>query len=141
VGGNRSGSTDRAFNGLGYVNTGLALAPEIANLVSVQLGVSTSPPFPGPRKDALRVGVAAFVFNKVHAGGPISVSTSDHRFVGGEVDLFADYHVTSDLSVSLRYGIFLPGDALRSGQITGGALASGQSDPRQYAYVGVTYVF
>ena len=44
-GGNATGTDDQSFNGWGYVNTGLALAPDISNLVSMRL-TGSSTPFP-----------------------------------------------------------------------------------------------
>ncbi len=130
-GGNRSGTTDRSFNSLGYVNTGLALSPDLANLFSLQLGASTSPTFWGTRSDGLRVGFAGFLFTKLDEKSAINVPTIDHTFVGGEVDFSIDWRITSDFSTTFRYGLFLPGDAM----------PSQQDDYRHFGYLGVTYAF
>ena len=131
-GGNQPGTTDRAFNSLGYVNTGLALAPDVSNLLSFRLTYSTSPFPSAQRGDWLRVGMSGFIFAKADRDAPLSVRTTDEsRFVGGEVDFFVDWRVTSDVSLSLRYGLFLPGSAM----------PSGEDDPRHFFYAGVTYAF
>ncbi len=130
-GGNRTGTRDRSFNSLGYANTGLALAPEVANLLSLRLGFSTSPDVPGVRRGALRVGMNGFLFAKANQSAPISVTTGAQTFVGSEINFFADWRVMSDVNINLRYGLFLPGDAM----------PAGQDDPRHFVYAGVTYAF
>jgi hypothetical protein len=130
-GGNRTGTTDRAFNGLGYVNTGLALAPEVSNLLSLRLTLSTAPKRPGGRSEWLRYGVSGFLFAKVDKDAPINVRTQANTFVGGEIDFYVDWRITSDISASLRYGVFLPGDAM----------PDGEDDARHFIYGGVTYAF
>ncbi|HWB18743.1 MAG TPA: alginate export family protein, partial [Phycisphaerales bacterium] len=131
-GGNLTGTKDTAFNALGYVNTGLALSPEPSNLLSFQLGYSTSP-FAGWCKALAdsRVGINGFLFAKIDGQAPLNVPTNTHRFVGGEVDFFFDWRVTSDVYVNLRYGIFLPGDAM----------PEDQDDARHFVYAGFTYAF
>lgn len=130
-GGNESGTTDRAFNSLGYVNTGLALAPDLSNLLSIRLGASTSPRQIGTHSDWLRLGVNGFLFFKNDEDAPLNVRTSSETFIGGELDFAVDWRITSDLSASLRYGIFLPSDAI----------PDCQDDPRHFVYAGVTYAF
>jgi hypothetical protein len=41
LGGNRRGSDDHAFNGFGLINTGLAFAPAVSNLLAVRVGASS----------------------------------------------------------------------------------------------------
>ena len=130
-GGNAAGTTDRAFNGLGYVNTGLALAPDISNLLSIRLGYSTSPLRTGGHGRWLRAGVAGFLFTKVNQSAPLNVGTVDKTFVGGEVDLMLDWRITSDVSLGLRYGVFIPGEAI----------PDDEDDVRHFVYAGVTYAF
>jgi len=130
-GGNRPGTDDHSFNALGYVNTGLALAPEPANLFSLRLGASTSPQFLGIRSSSMRVGMNGFLFFKIDDNAPISVSTTTDSFVGGELDFLFDWQITSDVTFNLRYGVFFPGDAI----------PTGQDDIRHFIYGGVTYAF
>jgi hypothetical protein len=129
--GNAPGTRDNAFNGLGYVNTGLALAPEITNLLAFRVGASTSPRPRGQQYDWLRVGVDGFVFTKIDQGAPLSVATQAESFVGSEVDLYADWQIFSDVVASVRYGVFFPGEAM----------PDGQDDPRHFLYTGVTIDF
>lgn len=132
-GGNLPGSDDTSFNSLGYVNTGLALAPDIANLLCIRAGVSGSPLRGyGELFRNFRVGVDGFLFAKIDADAPISALTvRGESFVGGEVDLFLAWNIFSDLQFNVRYGLFLPGDAM----------PDGEDDPRQFVYVGMTYAF
>lgn len=130
-GGNKSGTDDTAFNSLGYVNTGLALAPEVSNLFSFRTGLSTTAFERWGALGAMRVGVSGFVFAKLQSDAPLNVHTTTDNFVGGEIDVFVDWRLTSDLGANLRYGVFLPGDAM----------PDEEDDPRHFFYAGVTYAF
>lgn len=130
-GGNAPGTEDNAFNGLGYAYTGLALAPELSNLLSLRLGYSTTPDFSPDWADWLRVGVSGFLFLKADADAPLSVQTESSTLVGGEVDLFMDWRLLSDLSAVVRYGVFLPGHAI----------PEDRDDFRHFFYAGLNYAF
>lgn len=132
VGGNLTGTKDNSFVALGYVNTGLALAPEPANLLSMRLGASSSPfaSSAGLFRD-FRIGLDGFLFFKIDENAPLNVPTTNDGFVGGEIDLSIDWRITSDVTASVRYGLFLPGDAM----------PATQDDIRQFLWVGVTYAF
>jgi hypothetical protein len=134
-GGIPPGRTDHAFNSLGYVNTGLVLAPEITNLFCPSIGVSTTP-FPGVAElRQLRVGATMFGFMKVDGDAPISVlTTNGTNLVGSEIDLSLEWRLLSDLDVNLRYGAFIPNQAAFAG-------LNNQDNIRQFLYVGVTYAF
>jgi hypothetical protein len=128
--GNLAGTSDTSFIAFGYVNTGLALAPELSNLVSVRLTGSAYPLRGRGVFDRMQVSLSGFVFAKYDENAPISVPTVfGESFVGGEVDLAVDWTITSDLNLLLQYGIFLPGDAFPD------------SDPLQFLYVGFSYGF
>ncbi len=130
-GGNRSGTKDHSYNTLGFVDTGLALAPNLSNLLVTRLSGS-SYAFGGSRGGSrLRAGAAGFLFFKLDSEAPLNVVTVDETFVGGEIDVFLDWRITADLSANVRYGLFLPGDAM----------PPGQDDPRHFFYVGVNYAF
>lgn len=114
VGGNRVGTTDTGFNSLGFANTGLAFAPALTNLAAVRLGARSSPFPEGDAFDRLRLGADAFVFFKMDSNAPIDEPTSDDAWLGFEVDFFATWRITSDLSVGARYGLFVPGSAIEN---------------------------
>jgi hypothetical protein len=112
------------------VNTGLALAPELSNLVSVRLTGSVFPFRGRGALDRMQVSLSGFVFAKYDDQAPISVPTVfGESFVGGEIDLSVDWTITSDLNLIVQYGIFLPGDAMAN------------SDPLHFLYAGFSYGF
>lgn len=130
LGGNLPGTTDRAFNAFGLLNTGLAFGPSVSNLFSLRIGAST---FPFPDVAAVRklqIGTDFFVFQKFDGHAPIDESTNDGRFLGVEPDIYLNWQITSDVALSIRYGAFFPGDAIENdGKI------------RQFLYTGVTIAF
>ena len=129
-GGNAPNTTDGAFNGFGLLNTGLAFAPAVSNVLIVRVGGLT---FPMPDNSAfqqLQVGVDLFMYNKLDSNAPIDEPTFDKSYLGFEPDLFINWQITSDVTIALRYGIFFPGSAIVS-----------DDDPRQFIGAGVTYAF
>lgn len=130
LGGNLQGTSDRAFNAFGLLNTGLAFGPSVSNLWSMRLGASTFP-FPdvaGVRR--MQLGIDFFVFQKFDASAPIDEETSDSRYLGVEPDLYMNWQITSDVALSVRYGVFFPGDSVEN-----------DSKVRQFLYTGVTIAF
>jgi hypothetical protein len=128
--GNKPGTNDRAFNSLGLLNTGLAFAPAVSNLVAVRAGASTFPFLDGGPLRRLQVGADVFFYGKLESDAPIDEPTLDERFLGWEPDLYINWQITSDVTAILRYGIFFPNDnAFRS------------DEQRQYLYGGITYAF
>jgi Alginate export len=130
VGGNLAGTKDQSFLAFGYVNTGLALAPELSNLVSVRFTGSAFPLRGRGIFDKMQVSLSGFVFAKYDDNAPNSVPTVlGESFIGSEIDLMIDWKLTSDLDLIAQYGIFLPGDAIAD------------SDPLHFFYVGFSYGF
>lgn len=130
VGGNQPGTDDRAFNSLGLLNTGLAFAPTVSNLAMLRAGVSTHPLAGHSAMSRFQIGGDVFVFGKFDRNAPIDEPTSNDRFLGTEFDLFLNWQITSDVALSVRYGVFFPGSAIE-----------GDSSPRNFFYTGVTYAF
>ena len=129
-GGNAAGTDDDAFNAFGLVNTGLAFAPNVSNLAMVRVGASTVP-LPGVSMfKRLQVGTNLFLFNKLDSDAPIDESTSDDSYLGFEVDFYANWQITSDVSLAVRYGVFFPGQAIET-----------DHDARHFFFTGVTYAF
>ena len=125
VGGNTSGTDDESFNSFGFADTGLALAPDLSNLLLVRIAAGAQP-IPG----RMQVRVDVFLINALDDGAPMSVTTvTGQSFLGTEVDLTVRWQILSDVSMGLRYGIFLPGDGVP------------YSDARHFAYLGVSYGF
>lgn len=129
-GGNLRGTSDHQFNALGYANTGLAFAPSLSNLVTLRLGGSTFPFRTSETFEGLQVGIDGLIFTKFNRQGPIDGLSTDRRFLGGEIDVFANWRLTSDLSMTARYGIFLPS-----------AGTAGGKNARHFVLVGVTLGF
>jgi hypothetical protein len=129
-GGNFGGTHDNAFNGFGLINTGLAFAPVVSNVIVLRGGAST---FPLPDVDPfkrLQVGTDLFLFAKFDTDAPIDEQTTETRFLGFEPDVYLNWQLTSDVTLALRYGAFFPGDAIvNDGKI------------RQFFYAGMTFAF
>ncbi len=130
VGGNLSGTDDHSFNSMGFVNTGLAFAPSLSNLMSYRLGAST---FPFPEVDYLeqfQIGADGFMLFKLDPKAPIDEPTSRDYFLGFEMDYYLNYRVTSDLAFSVRYGVFFPSAAVET-----------EKDTRHFVFLGMTLSF
>jgi len=130
VGGNRRGSTDRAFNAFGLVNTGLAFAPPSSNLLMFRGGLATFPLPASTWFDRLQLGATFYSFFKLDREAPIDQATSKDAYLGFEVDLFANWQIASDVTLSLQYGVFLPGHAIAA-----------DHDARHFLVTSVTYSF
>ncbi|NLE29731.1 MAG: alginate export family protein [Phycisphaerae bacterium] len=113
--GNLAGTSDKSFNAFGYRNTGLALAPDLSNLHIWRLGGSFFP-LDKHSSDWLRkfeLGTDFFLYHKNRTAAAISdpFANTAHGFVGWEMDYYINWRLTSDLSWTIRYGIFFPGSA------------------------------
>ncbi len=130
VGGNRPGTKDKAFNSLGFVNTGLAFSPTLSNLITVRAGVATFP-FNSIRElEQLQLGLDVLVHNKFDSGAPIEEPTKDSSYLGTEIDFSINYRVTSDFAAIFRYGAFFPGNAI-----------TGETEVRNFVFTGFTLSF
>ena len=128
-GGNRPGTDDHAFNGFGLLDTGLAFAPAVSNIMVGRVGFAT---LPAPNLDLLRrlqVGADFLVFRKFNEHAPIDEPTDGGSFLGVEPDFHANWQLTSDVTLAARYGIFFPGGAIHNG------------GTRQFLYIGLTWSF
>jgi hypothetical protein len=129
-GGNLAGTDDQAFNGFGLVNTGLAFAPAVSNIVIVRGGLSTFPLPDVPLFQRMQIGTDLFLFAKLDPDAPIDEQTTDSGYLGFEPDVYLNWQITSDVTLALRYGAFVPGDAIvNDGKI------------RQFIYAGMTFAF
>lgn len=130
--GNLFATSDLNFQSLGYINTGLAAAPTISNLIMLRVGGSTGIDIDARRPDALRVGMDVFIYGKQKSNAPLSIpSGSGQKFAGFEVDWKVDWRLASDVSFTARAGFFFPGPGV-----------SGDADfTRHFIYGGFTYAF
>ena len=130
--GNTSGTDDNSFNAFGYVNTGYALSPALANLISLRFGYSTIPVRGSRKFGKLQLLLDFFIFSTLDSDAATSVPTNQtDSFIGVEFDIALTWEVFSDLYFDLRYGVFFPGDAM----------LAGLDDPRHFFYVGLSYAF
>lgn len=131
IGGNAAGTMDRAFNAFGFRDTGIALAPRMANLHIYNVGASFFPLENFELFRNMEVGTKVFFYHKASGGGPISdtTATQPNQWVGWEWDVFCNWRVTSDLAWTIRYGAFMPGEAFPDRSC------------RQFLYTGVTLTF
>jgi hypothetical protein len=130
IGGNLRGK-DTAFNAFGYRDTGIAFAPTMANLSIWQLGAAILPLEQIDLFRRMEVGTKAYLYVKNEADGPISdtLGTEHHGYAGWEWDVYMNWRITSDLSFTIRYGLFFPGEAFE------------ERDDRHFLYSGFTYSF
>jgi len=112
IGGNKEGSTDRGFLGFGYLDTGLSLAPRFANLRMLKLAFAFTPS-QLIKNNKVNVEVDYFLFRKDEKKGAISDTRADRpkRNLGKEFDVNIIWEIFSDLSASINYGRFYPGNA------------------------------
>jgi len=129
-GGNESGTTDHAFNAFGLIDTGLAFAPDVSNLVMLRAGASTFPMPNSRRFRRLQVGTNLFLFGKTDTDAPIDEQTNNSFYLGAEADVFLNWQITSDLSLPVRYGVFFPGSAIAA-----------DKDTRHFVFVGLVLAF
>ncbi|MCY2950803.1 MAG: alginate export family protein [Planctomycetota bacterium] len=129
LGGNLSGK-DTAFNSMGLLNTGLAFAPPVSNLVMLRVGASAYPFGNSGALRRLQVGTDLLFYAKYAVDAPIDELTEHERFLGVEPDLYLNWQVTSDITLAVRYGVFFPGAAIVE-----------NDNPRNFFYVGMTFAF
>jgi hypothetical protein len=129
-GGNKAGTADHSFNAFGLLNTGLAFAPQVSNLLAARVGASTFPFQTAGPLQRLQVGTDIFLFGKLRHSAPIDEPSTGDRYLGAESDFFLNWQITNDVSISTRYGIFAPGS---------GVIAN--DHPRQVFFFGVTYAY
>jgi len=129
-GGSAPGTKDRAFNGFGLLNTGLAFAPSVSNLLVGRGGVSSFPLSNFQALRRLQMGADFFVYSKVRDEAPIDEPTLDSAYLGWEPDVFINWQIVSDVTLTARYGVFFPSsDAFTN------------DDARQFFSIGMTFAF
>jgi len=111
--GNTMWTKDNAFQGFGYVNSGLALGARFTNLQFARLGGRFTPYEKKMEAGRIDVGADYYFLFKTDKDGPISDfrARDTSGDVGQEIDVFVEWRILSDLSWSLYYGRFFPGQA------------------------------
>ncbi len=129
--GNAPGTSDKAFNAFGLVSTGLAFGAPVSNLLVYRVGGSTFP-FSGPAiLRRLQVGLDIYAFDKENAAAPIDqASNAGMTYLGWEPDFYINWEVASDVTLTFRYGVFMPN-----------AKAFQNDTARQFLYTGAVFAF
>lgn len=128
--GSKQNTTDKAFNAFGLLNTGLAFSPEVSNILALRVGGST---FPLPDSQVFRrfqIGSDFFLLGKLQSDAPIDEPTGNHHYLGVEPDFYINWQATSDVTVALRYGVFVPSSRDFTNHLA-----------RQFFYASITYGF
>lgn len=113
VGGNRGDYENTSFVGFGYRDTGLSFAPRYSNLHMWRVGASC---YPWPKHDKLRrleFGTDWYLYHKHHRLAAVSDPTASvgSGYLGWEMDYYANWQVSTELSWTARWGVFFPGSA------------------------------
>lgn len=132
IDGNTSGQ-DTNFLYFGYLPTGYALSPRLSNLRMLKGGISLKPLEKFSFLKELTCSLDVYRFYKEESKGGIfdTQASESNRDVGVEVDLTLSWQMLSDLSLTIEYGHFEPGDAY----------PASTNDETQYFSVGVTTTF
>ncbi|HOA75693.1 MAG TPA: alginate export family protein [Phycisphaerae bacterium] len=130
IGGNRKGN-DNSFSGFGYRYTGLAFAPRLSNIHIWRAGAAFLPLEKLRGFEQFELGTDWFLYAKNRSHGAVSDYTADEAsgYLGWEMDYFANWRITSDLSWTIRFGSFFPGRAFSD------------QTCRTFFLTGVTYSF
>jgi hypothetical protein len=131
AGGNRHDREDASFNGFGYRDTGLAAAPTLSNVHVWRVGGGLAPLEHIEFCRDLEIGTNWFLYHKHHARAAISDPTAQQfaGYVGWEMDYYINWRLASDLSWTIRWGAFFPGDAFQD------------RSTRNFLFTGMTWSF
>jgi hypothetical protein len=129
-GGNSQGM-DTGFVGFGYRDTGISAGHVLSNLHIGRVGASFLPFESHEWFRNFELGTNWFYYHKNHESGAISDSTAtlDGGFVGWEMDYYMNWRFASDLSWTVRWGAYFPGDAYED------------RGTRHFVFTGVTWSF
>jgi hypothetical protein len=129
--GSTPNTIDRAFNGFGLLSTGLAFNAAVSNLMVFRAGAST---FPLANVQAFRrfqIGTDLYLFAKTNSQAPIDQPTiPGHQYLGWEPDLYLNWELASDVTFTVRYGVFFPNGA-----------SFPSNTARQFLFTGATFAF
>jgi hypothetical protein len=130
-GGNRGDREDTSFVGFGFRDTGIAAAPTLSNIHVWKLGGSLVPLERYELFHDFELGTNWFLFHKNRARAAISDPSADTfaGYVGWEMDYFINWRLASDVSWTMRWGLFFPGDAYSD------------RETRQFLFTGMTWSF
>lgn len=129
--GNLAGTTDEGFLAYGYHDTGVAFAPRLANLRVLRVGAACHPLERWKCLRDFELGASFYWFDKDKRAGGVSDTRANlpSSDLGTELDLFANWRITSDLLWTVRWGRFMPGRAFTD------------RNDREYVLTSITYSF
>jgi len=112
IGGSRD-REDTSFVGFGYRDTGISAAPSLSNIHIWRAGGSLAPLEKYEFFRDFELGTNWFLYHKHHDRAAISDVTAGEfsGYVGWEMDYFINWRLASDLSWTIRWGLFFPGSA------------------------------
>jgi len=131
AGGNRHDRRDTSLATFGYRDTGIATNFLNSNLHIWRVGASFTPAPQAALLRNLELGTNWFVYHKNHRRAAISDPTADmySGYVGWEMDYYANWRVSSDVSWTIRWGTFFPGHAFN------------ERSSRHFLFTGLTWSF
>ncbi len=112
-GGNRNDHVDRSFVGFGFRDTGISFSPRLSNIHVWRLGGSFRP-FPDVESaKELELGSDWYLYWKHRSVAAVTDALAGRQsgYLGWEMDYYANYRIFSDLSWTVRFGMFFPGKA------------------------------
>lgn len=116
--GNLAGTKDRNFLYFGSYDGGTALAPRLSNLSVLRLGFSFKPFEDYWRLRNLTFSAFYSDYTKIREQGVISdrdAANTPSSDVGDAIDLYFKWKIFSDLSLSVNWAKFKPGNAFPAG--------------------------
>ena len=130
--GNLSGD-DNNFLSFGYLPAGFAFSPRLSNLHFLKWSILAKPLEKYKRFRNLTLGIDYYRYFKDKKNGSIydGDAVLAARDVGSELDLRLAWKMLSDLSWTIEYGHFMPGDAY----------AGSANDSEKYFSIGTTLTF
>lgn len=110
---NMIGTDDEGFVYFGFIPTGYSLAPILSNLHIFRVGAAITPIKEKEYFESLKFRADVYYYTKDKRGGGIFDYTTNYSSnkIGWEVDFSVNWKIFSDLSFSLEYGMFFPGEA------------------------------
>lgn len=124
---------DTNFLYFGYLPTGYALSPRLSNLRMFKVGIAIKPLEKIRFFKEVTASVDFYRFQKDEPQGGIfdTDATRNDRDVGTEIDATLSWPILSDMTLSVEYGHFKPGDAY----------PASTNDSTRYFSIGVTATF
>ncbi len=132
AGGNISGD-DTNFLYFGYLPAGYAFSPRLSNIHFIKAGVLLKPLEKYPLFGNFSLGIDYYRYYKDKDAGAVSDADAglSDKDLGSEIDVNINWQILSDLSCSLEYGHFRPGNAF----------PDTADDSEDYFSFGVTITF